>query len=180
MKLERLVVRLNPKNPDDQRLIHALEERADIYGAKNELLRECLRRGYLKLKNKTEHLSKTRDGEALLDDLAQTFANSQYSYRVIKSYLDADHNVKIKEGRTYVGSPVISAAELPEQSTMTLSSAEVEKENAMKIQQQNAQVIANNTVPAEQIASAEKPRRKVDWTKMRGLAGASGSNGYDI
>lgn len=69
MKLERLEARLRPRTPLSKKH-RGLEAQDGIYGGKNELMRECLRRGYAALKQKMESLSGTGDEVATLDTLA--------------------------------------------------------------------------------------------------------------
>jgi len=89
LSLERLEVRLRPTHPAEKELIEALETQSGLYGSKTELMRDCLRRGYIALQRQVENLSEAGSEVAALDALAQTFASGQYGYRVIKTYLEA-------------------------------------------------------------------------------------------
>lgn len=170
MKLERLEVRLRPMNPAEAELIDALEEKGSVYGGKNELMRECLRRGYTALKQKMENLSVSGDEVATLDALAQTFASGEYGYRVVKTYLDArshansgpiDSRHKAVE-TTAAAAPVAPVAPVepvePVEPPVATPPPSVVVSSAME-----------PSAPAEQGG-----KRKVDWSRMRGLAGVGG------
>jgi|GEM_PF-3801036 len=179
MKLERLEVRLRPKNPAEQELIESLEAQDGIYGGKNELMRECLRRGYTALKQKMERLSGTgdevaRDEVATLDALAQTFASGEYGYRVVKTYLDARNHTKAgSDGHPSDKVVAVSVAADPVQTVAGPPSA---VPVAPEVQQQAAQPAA--PVPAD--GAGEGTPKRVDWSRMRGLAGSGGGDGGEL
>ncbi|MCB3688311.1 hypothetical protein D7249_25065 [Stutzerimonas stutzeri] len=196
MKLERLEVRLRPKNPAEQELIEALEAQDGIYGGKNELMRECLRRGYTALKQKMESLSGTGDEVATLDALAQTFASGEYGYRVVKTYLDARNHAKA--GSDGQPSDKVVAASVAADPVQTVAEPPSAVPVAPEVQQQAAQAaldaVVADVAPAQapqQPEQAEQPaapvpadgagegapKRKVDWSRMRGLAGSGGGEG---
>jgi hypothetical protein len=171
MKLERLEVRLRPKNPIEQELIEFLKAQDGIYGGKNELMRECLRRGYTALKQKVERLPGTGDEVSMLDALAQTFASGEYGYRVVKIYLDARNqakagsNVQPSDGAVTASvatNLVQTATEPPEPPSGVPMSPP-----AHSPEQPDAPAFAGG-------AGEGAPKRKVDWTRMRGLAGSNG------
>lgn len=193
MKLERLEVRLRPKNHAEQELIEALEAQDGIYGGKNELMRECLRRGYTVLKQKMESLSGTGDEVATFDALAQTFASGEYGYRVVKTYLNA-HNQE-KAGSDGQPSDKVIAAPAAADPVQTVAEPPSTASSAPEVQQQATQValdaVVTDVAPAQasrQLEQAEQPaapvpadragegasKRKVDWSRMRGLAGSAG------
>jgi len=154
MKLERLEVRLRPKNPAEQALIEALEAQDGIYGGKNELMRESLLRGYSVLKQKMESLSGSTDEVATHDVLAQTFASGEYGYRVVRTYLDARNQAKA--GSNGQPSDKVVAAPAAADLVQTV-------------------VGPSSTAPVPADGAGEgAPKRKVDWSRMRGLAGSGG------
>jgi len=180
MKLERFEVRLRPKNPAEKALIDALDSQDGIYGGKNELMRECLCRGYMTLKQKMESLANSGDEMTTLDVLAQTFANGEYGYRVVKTYLNVRDQVKAEAG----GHPE------PEREAGTGAEPPLAAVSASQMQQQDVQAVLDTVVadviPAREPASlAERdlagnvdegvPKPKMDWSRLRGLAASGGS-----
>lgn len=194
MKLERLEVRLRPKNSAEMELIEALEAQDGNYGGKNELMRECLRRGYTALKQKMESLSGEGDEIAALDALAQAFASGDYGYRVVKTYLNS------RNQHSSTALPVQKTAPMPDVNVvMPLAAPVVAPVQIEPTQEVSPAVVdalisvaeplvSSATALEEEVLSpietasvevpSERPKRSVDWTKMRGLAG-SGDEGGD-
>lgn len=205
MKLERLEVRLRPKIPAEQELIQALEAQDGIYGGMNELMRECLRRGYMTLKQKMESLSGAGDEVATLDALAQTFASGEYGYRVVKTYLDARSLAKARaeghqaasEKSLVAPSAVVPAQEAAESVAESPLPASEEPEPLSVSSEVQQQAVLDTAVAggAQAVVAPEQPgakdvgsvpsaslgegviKRKVDWSRMRGLAGSGGEGG---
>lgn len=159
MKLERLEVRLRPMNPAEAELIDALEEKDGIYGGKNELMRECLRRGYTALKQKMENLSVSGDEVATLDALAQTFASGEYGYRVVKTYLDA---------RSHAKAPAVTQHK-PSEPPVVVPAVPVAPVEVLIERAQPSAPIAASADAGQSAEAGARP--KVDWSRMRGLAG---------
>ncbi|WP_131798672.1 hypothetical protein [Achromobacter insolitus] len=105
-KIERFELRLRPNIAAESALLDALEEKDGIYGGKTELLRECLRRGFIALGEVVDAQPDTASEEAVLNALAARFHGGEYSYRVGKLFLDA---------RAAVGAEASGAAPVAEQ-----------------------------------------------------------------
>lgn len=193
MKLERLEVRLRPKNSAEMELIEALEAQDGNYGGKNELMRECLRRGYTALKQKMESLSGEGDEIAALDALAQAFASGDYGYRVVKTYLNSRNQhspaalpVEKVVPPSNVGAvmPIAVSVMVPEQidSAQDVPPAVIDALISVAAPPvSNAIAVEAEALPPIESASedvpADRPKRVVDWTKMRGLAGSGDEGG---
>ncbi len=182
MKLERLEVRLRPKNPAEQELIMALEAQDGIYGGKNELMRECLRRGYAALKQTIERLSSAGDEIATLDAMAQTVESGEYGYRIIKTYLDAQNQAKAGSDGHHAGKvsaapiaagPVQSAAQPPSIMTEVLEAQQPTVKTALDTEAPKQPELPAGPAPTTS-EGEDAPKRKVDWSRMRGLAGSGG------
>ncbi len=157
---ERFDVRLRVKDPAERELIDALEGAA-VYGGKNELMRECLRRGFLLLKQTMEHIPGDDEVRAL-DALAQAFVSGDYSYRLVKVFLAARNRVAgDQEARGVQGgpSPAVVQEQTPEpvQTPVALP--------AVPVGQESSPVVA-----------ADGGERRVDWRRMRGIAGTGGES----
>lgn len=88
-KLERLEVRLRTTVADENELILALSEQEGTYGGMNELMRQCVMRGFMVLKSKMQNVSGSVGEVGAIDALAQAIIGGEYDYRVINTYLHA-------------------------------------------------------------------------------------------
>ena len=88
-KIERFELRLRPHLAAEAALLDSLEAREDVYGGKTELLRECVRRGYLALLETRAKLPTDASEDDILKAFAAEFSASGYSYRIGKLFLDA-------------------------------------------------------------------------------------------
>lgn len=179
MKLERLEVRLRPGIKAEKEVIDALEAPGAAYGKKNELMRECLRRGYNALRKKAQSLVDDGSDEiTILDALAQTFSCGDY--RVMKTYLDASANVHVSgvlasDVLIPSSSKVVTTASLQDIATETLAVVAREvllegKALPSPIEEATAEVKATEV-------SADRVPARPDWSRMRGLAGSGGNGG---
>lgn len=157
---ERFDVRLRVKDPAERELIDALEGSA-VYGGKNELMRECLRRGFLLLKQTMEHIPSDDEVRAL-DALAQAFVSGDYSYRLVKVFLAARSRVAgNQETRGVQGGP--SPAVVQEQAPEPVQTP-VAHLSAVPVEQESSPVLTDGG------------DRRVDWRRMRGIAGTGGES----
>lgn len=199
-KLERLEVRLRPNIAAENELIEALAEQDGIYGAKNELMRQCVIRGFLLLKQKMQSVSGSEDEVGAIDALAQAIVGGEYGYRVIKTYLHARQQVAEAGGATTVAPVAASTNPDPKLAPKVLEAAPVapqfEQAQAaldavadavtVKVEQEPAedqasspdQNLSQNADSAEPVESPPaESRPKHDWSAMRKVAGSTGTNG---
>jgi len=91
--LERLEVRLRANVAEENELIQALSEQEGTYGGMNELMRQCVVRGFMVLKQKMQSVSGSADEVGVIDALAQAIIGGEYGYRVINTYLYARQQI---------------------------------------------------------------------------------------
>lgn len=163
MKLERFEVRLRPKNPAEQELIEALDAQGGIYGGKNDLMRECLRRGYAAIKQKMESMPGTGGEVETIVALAQDFVRSEYGYRAVKTYLNVRNQAKAGSAGQSSGKVIAAPAAADPAQTVVAPPPQ---------QPEQAEHLAAQAPDEGAVEVATK--RKVDWSRMRWLA-SSGS-----
>lgn len=94
--IEKIDLLLRPHNDAEKELIDALEELTGCYGGKNQLMRDCVLRGFMLLKQRIQHLE-VDNKTSTLDVLADAMTSSDgrhYGYRLIKTYMDAAAKTK--------------------------------------------------------------------------------------
>lgn len=192
MQIKRLEVRLRDKVPAERELIEALDERDGQYGGRNELMRECLQRGYGVLVRKVEELDKaTESGNemATLDALARAFDN-EYSYRVVRTFLKA-----IRHRQAAASAPEQAQEATPAPATPAPVQAPVEERKTEQAPEPSPdpgvvepQEDADTSAGAETAADAEQQaapetapgsKPKPNWGRFKGLAGSGDSGGSD-
>ena len=163
MKLERHEVRLRPKYPAEAELIAALAAQSETYGGKNELMRQCLVRGYLLFKQKMEAMSATGTEVAALDALAQAEMSGDYGYRVIKTYLGA------KAGSS---AALLTAPTEQPSGVRSAPLAEPEAETPGP-----ARSVGEKGVSTPILEVLPDTQKKNQWGRFRGIAGSGGAKG---
>lgn len=187
MQIKRFEVRLRDKVRAERELNEALDERDGQYGGRNDLMRECLQRGYSVLVRKVEELDKaTESGNemAMLDALARAFDN-EYSYRVVRTFLSAIRHRQAApsapvQAQEAMPAPVQAPVEehKPEQAPMPspdLGVVEPQEEADTPAGTETA-ADAQRQAAAEAVPGS-KP--KPNWGRFKGLAGSGDSGGSD-
>lgn len=179
----RVDVRLQQKNPAEQELIAALDAKDGLYGGKNELMRECLLRGYMILKQKVDGLVLPAGEAAIRDALAGTFSSNEFIYRVIQAYLDTKMVRDVSEDHPCAGAAPVK----DEQSSITQSPPvptaiippTVEQVTSAPAPEPAPVRIAEPEPEPEPERKDDGGGRRLDWSKMRGIAGSSSWNGKE-
>ncbi|MGS0567153.1 hypothetical protein [Xanthomonas oryzae] len=185
MQIKRLEVRLRDKVPAERELIEALDERDGQYGGRNELMRECLQRGYGVLVRKVEELDKaTESGNemATLDALARAFDN-EYSYRVVRTVLKAiRHRQPAASAPEQAQEATSAPVQAPVEERKTEPPAAPSSDPGVVEPQEDADTSAGAETAADaeqQAAPGSKPKPKPNWGRFKGLAGSGDSCGSD-
>lgn len=160
-KTERFELRLRPNIPAEIGLLNELEQRDGVYGAKTELLRECLRRGFTALGAAVDSHPEGASEEVILASLASSFHSGEYSYRIGKLFLDAREDI-VKEAEPG--------------NTQPASTTEVEG-NAERLTpptQTQSQPTAEPTLKDESASEvADSPvKSQTNWNRFRRVAGS--------
>ncbi|MEP9781237.1 hypothetical protein [Xanthomonas euvesicatoria] len=191
MQIKRLELRLRDKVPAERELIEALDERDGQYGGRNELMRECLQRGYGVLVRKVKELDKaTESGNemATLDALARAFDN-EYSYRVVRTFLKAIRHRQaatsaLEQAQEATPAPVQAPVDAPVEERKTEPPPAPSSDPGVVEPQEDADTSAGSetAADAEQQAAPEAApgsKPKPNWGRFKGLAGSGDSGGSD-
>ncbi|HHZ23900.1 TPA: hypothetical protein HH296_15930 [Xanthomonas vasicola pv. zeae] len=191
MQIKRLELRLRDKVPAERELIEALDERDGQYGGRNELMRECLQRGYGVLVRKVQELDKaTESGNemATLDALARAFDN-EYSYRVVRTFLKAIRHRQaatsaLEQAQEATPAPVQAPVDAPVEERKTEPPPAPSSDPGVVEPQEDADTSAGSetAADAEQRAAPEAApgsKPKPNWGRFKGLAGSGDSGGSD-
>lgn len=186
MQIKRLEVRLRDKVPAERELIEALDERDGQYGGRNELMRECLQRGYGVLVRKVEELDKaTESGNemATLDALARAFDN-EYSYRVVRTFLKAIRHRQAaasapEQAQEATPAPAPVQAPVEERKPEQVPAPPPDPGVVEPQEDADTSAGAETAADAEQQEAAPGPKPKPNWGRFKGLAGSGDSGGSD-
>lgn len=199
--LERLEVRLRPNIAEENELIEALAELDGKYGAKNELMRQCVMRGFLLLKQKMQSVSGSESEVGAIDALAHAISGGEVGYRAVKTYLHARQQmakVAKAEGATSVAPvaplqapdavdlvPAVQPAVQAQVALHAESGATTRKEGQELVEAGSDEALPHGSEQAAlSVASADEPvvevakKRPVpDWSNLRTVAGSVGGGG---
>lgn len=199
--LERLEVRLRPNIAEENELIEALAELDGKYGAKNELMRQCVMRGFLLLKQKMQSVSGSESEVGAIDALAHAISGGEVGYRAVKTYLHARQQmakVAKAEGATSVAPvaplqapdavdlvPVVQPAVQAQVALHAESGATSPKEGQERIEAGSEEALPQGSEQAalsvasavEPVVEVAKKRPVPDWSNLRTVAGSVGGGG---
>lgn len=203
--LERLEVRLRPNIAEENELIEALAELDGKYGAKNELMRQCVMRGFLLLKQKMQSVSGSESEVGAIDALAHAISGGEVGYRAVKTYLHARQQmakVAKAEGATSVApiaplqapdavdlvpvvQPVVQPAVQAQVALHAESGATSPKEGQERIEAGSENALPHGSEQAalsvasavEPVVEVAKKRPVPDWSNLRTVAGSVGGGG---
>lgn len=164
-KIERFELRLRPNIAAESALLASLEAKDGVYGGKTELLRECVRRGYLALLEMRSKLPQDAPEDDILKAFAAEFSASGYSYRIGKLFLDAIDavsNVSVQSdemlGEAAVpGSRAMAAAAAQENAPATLQAPATSAAEASPALQTLARVEVPVTPETAVVPEGETP-----------------------
>ena len=199
-KIERFELRLRPNITVEAALIDQLDRQDGIYGGKTQLLRECLRRGFVALGDAVAAQPATASEEAVLNALASKFQASEYSYRVGKLFLDAKGAVEegspsapVSEGMSThaadsnrsVGVGLVADHEVqisPKALVASVPDAAASIPEEIVVASQSGQTGDSDGIPSSKpeqadVQEPEPPAKPpVNWSTFRNIAGSGDEN----
>ncbi|CAM3663180.1 hypothetical protein BOFL111202_17615 [Bordetella flabilis] len=177
-KKERFEIRLRANIAAEADLLAELEARDGVYGGKTELLRECLRRGFVALRTAVDKQPADATEESILDALASTFPTGEYSYRIGKLYLDAreavTHGTPMEPSASDVTRDNRDDQTRSPESAFPASELAEASSPAGPVPQPEAPVSADSPGPVQASEPSDNPKPRppaVDWGRLRGIAG---------